>query len=177
MATTINADTIIGGAIVTADTSGELELQSAGVSKLRVTGSGVSIPGAGTVVDTTGTQTLTNKTISNGTFSDGYTEETVTANTGTAYTIDLANGTLQILTMTGNVTFTFPTPAAGKSFLMMLKQDGTGSRTVSSWGATTKWAGGTSPTLTTTAGRMDIFSFVSDGTNWYGATGGQNYTV
>ena len=51
----------------------------------------------GALVGTTDTQTLTNKTIEAGTFTNGYTEETVTANTSTAYTIDLANGSVQIL--------------------------------------------------------------------------------
>jgi hypothetical protein len=43
MATTINADTSTGGAIVTGDASGVLELQSAGSTKLTVNGSGVAL--------------------------------------------------------------------------------------------------------------------------------------
>jgi len=31
-----------------------------------------------------------------------------------------------------------------------------------------KWPSGTAPTLTTTASRWDILTFVSDGTYWYG---------
>jgi hypothetical protein len=31
-----------------------------------------------------------------------------------------------------------------------------------------KWPGATAPTLTTTASRWDILTFVSDGTFWYG---------
>jgi hypothetical protein len=38
-----------------------------------------------------------------------------------------------------------------------------------------KFAGGTAPTITATAGKMDILTFVSDGTNWYGSIS-QNYT-
>lgn len=127
-------------------------------------------------VTQTGTQTLTNKTIEAGTFTNGYTEETVTANTSTAYTIDLANGTVQILTLTGNCTFTFPTATAGKSFILLLKQDGTGSRTVT-WPAAVKWPAATAPTITGTASKMDKYIFTADGTNWYGSNGGQNYTV
>jgi len=130
----------------------------------------------GTVVGTTDTQTLSGKTISAGIFNDGYTEETVTANTGTAYTIALANGTVQILTLTGNCTFTFPTATAGQSFILLLKQDGTGSRTVT-WPAAVKWPGGTAPTITATASKLDKYIFTSDGTNWYGSNAGQNYTV
>lgn len=131
---------------------------------------------SGIVVGTSDTQTLTNKTIEAGTFTNGYTEEVATANTSTAYTIDLANGSVQILTLTGNCTFTFPTATAGRSFIVLLRQDATGSRTVT-WPAALKWPAGTAPTITATASKQDIFSFIADGTNWYGATGGQNYTV
>jgi hypothetical protein len=66
-----------------------------------------------------------------------------------------------------------PTAVAGKSFIMMLYQDATGGRTVT-W-STVVWPGGTPPTITSAANKRDIFSFFSDGTNWYGTTIGQNY--
>ena len=122
------------------------------------------------------TATLTNKTIEAGTFTNGYTEETATANTSTAYTIDLANGTVQVLTLTGNCTYTFPTAVAGKSFILLQKQDGTGSRTVT-WPSSVKWPGGTAPTITSTASKLDKYIFTSDGTNWYGSDAGKNYSV
>jgi hypothetical protein len=128
------------------------------------------------VVGTTATQTLTNKTIEAGTFTNGYTEEVATANTSTAYTIDLLGGTVQILTLTGNCTFTFPTATAGRSFIMLLKQDGTGSRTAT-WPAAVKWPSGTAPTITATASKLDKYVFTADGTNWYGSEAGKNYTV
>jgi hypothetical protein len=131
---------------------------------------------SGTVVGTSDSQTLTNKTIEAGTFTNGYTEEVATANTSTAYTIDLANGSVQVLTLTGNCTYTFPTAVAGKSFILLQKQDGTGSRTVT-WPATVKWPGGTAPTITSTASKLDKYIFTSDGTNWYGSDAGKNYTV
>jgi hypothetical protein len=125
-------------------------------------------------VTLTGTETLTNKTIEAGVFTNGYTEEVNTANTSTAYTISLAAGSFQVLTLTGNATITMPTATAGKSFILLLKQDGTGSRTIT-W-STVKWPAGTAPTITSTASKQDIFSFFADGTNWYGVTVGQNYT-
>ena len=113
------------------------------------------------------TPTMTNQTVTN------YTETAYTANSSTAITLALTNGTVQIITLTGNATITMPAAAAGKSFIMFLKQDGTGGRTVT-W-STVVWPGGTAPTITSTASKQDIYSFFSDGTNWYGVTVGQNY--
>jgi hypothetical protein len=126
-----------------------------------------------TLVGRATTDTLTNKTLTNPTVTN-YVETPFTANSSTAITIALTNGTVQIITLTGNATITMPTATSGKSFIMYLKQDGTGSRTVT-W-STVKWAGGTAPTITSTASRQDIYSFFADGTNWYGTTVGQNYT-
>jgi len=128
---------------------------------------------SGTVVGTTDTQTMTNKTLTNPTVTN-YVETPYSANSSTAITLALTNGTVQIITLTGNATITMPTATSGKSFIMYLKQDGTGSRTVT-W-STVKWAGGTAPTITSTASRQDILSFFADGTNWYGVVVAQNYT-
>lgn len=128
---------------------------------------------SGTIVGTTDTQTLSGKTLTAPTVTD-YSESVVTANTTTAYTISLTSGTVQNLTLTGNCTFTFPTATAGKSFLLVLKQDATGSRTVT-WPAAVKWPGSTAPTITSTASKADLYAFTADGTNWYGRTLGQNY--
>jgi hypothetical protein len=103
-----------------------------------------------------------------------YKEGVVTANTTTSYTISLANGTLQILTLTGNCTFTFPTATAGQSFMMFLKQDATGSRTAT-WPASVKWPSSTAPTITSTLSKGDKFVFTADGTYWWGSNAGQNY--
>ena len=111
---------------------------------------------------------MTNPTVTN------YVETPFTANSSTAITLDLTNGTVQIITLTGNATITMPTATSGKSFVLFLKQDATGSRTVT-W-STVKWPSGTAPTITSTASKQDIFSFFADGTNWYGVTVGQNYT-
>jgi hypothetical protein len=114
------------------------------------------------------TPSLTNPTVTN------YVETPYTANSSTAITLALTNGTVQIITLTGNATITMPTATSGKSFILLLKQDATGSRTVT-W-STVKWPGGTAPTITSTASKQDIFSFFADGTNWYGVTVSQNYT-
>ena len=165
---TVAAGTLARTTILKSSNAGSAVNFSAGIKDVFAT-----YP-ADKAVLTDSTQTLSSKTIEAGTFTNGYTEEVVTANTSTAYTIDLANGSVQILTLTGNCTFTFPTATAGKGFTLLLKQDGTGSRTAT-WPAAVKWPASTAPTITATASKMDKYVFVADGTNWIGSNAGQNY--
>lgn len=62
-------------------------------------------------------------------------------------------------------TVTFSNPKDGARYVFMVKQDGTGSRTITTWPATVLWPGGTAPTLTTGANKVDIIGCVYDGTN------------
>ena len=106
--------------------------------------------------------------------------ETVYAggNSSTAVTLAETNGNVQTFTMTGNCTFTMPSGSglqAGSSLTLILTQDGTGSRTAAF--TSVKWAGGTAPTLTTTATTgIDIITFYTfnGGTSpvWYGFLSG-----
>jgi len=112
--------------------------------------------------------TITNPTITN------YVETPYSANSSTAITLALTNGTVQIITLTGTCTITMPTAVSGKSFTLLLKQDATGSRTVT-W-STVSWPSATAPTITSTASKIDKYVFISDGTSWFGSTAGQNYT-
>ena len=104
--------------------------------------------------------------------------ETVTAvgTVTTTSTLSIAAGTVLTATLTASTacTFTMPTATAGKSFILLLKQaatTGNGTATFTS----VKWNSGGTPTVTATAGKMDIFTFVADGTNWYGSAS-QGYT-
>ncbi len=123
----------------------------------------------GDVVGTTDTQGLTNKTLTNPTVTN-YVESVVAIGTvSSSSTISLTSGTVQTATLTASTacTFTMPTATAGKSFILLLKQAAsTGNGTAIFTGV--KWSSAGTPTMTATAGKMDIFSFVSDGTNWYG---------
>jgi hypothetical protein len=123
----------------------------------------IVITGSGSAV-LNNTPSITNPTVTN------YVETLYSANTSTAITVDLANGTVQNLTLTATATITMPTAVAGKSFIIILTQNG--SFTVS-W-STVVWPGGTPPSLSA-ATKRDIFSFFSNGTSWFGATIGQNY--
>lgn len=164
-------------ALATFTTFGRSLVDDADATTARTTlglGTAATMAGpSGTIVGTTDTQTLSGKTLTAPTVTD-YVESVVTANTTTAYTISLTSGTVQNLTLTGNCVFTFPTATAGKSFLLVLKQDATGSRTVT-WPAAVKWPASTAPTITATASKADLYAFTADGTNWYGRTLGQNY--
>lgn len=141
-----------------------------------VTALGVSLNNAtGGLVTADGSVTLANKTLTNPTVNN-YVEGVVPIGTVTTlHTFSLTNGTVQTATLTASTacTFTMPTATAGKSFILYLKQaaaTGNGTATFTS----VKWT--TTPTVTATAGKMDIFSFFADGTNWYGVTVGQGYT-
>lgn len=122
------------------------------------------------VASTSTSQTLTNKTLTNPTVTN-YTEAVVAIGTvTTSNTISLTNGTVQTATLTASTacTFTMPTATAGKSFILLLRQaasTGNGSATFTG----VKWSTAGAPIITATAGSMDILSFVSDGTNWYGS--------
>jgi hypothetical protein len=135
--------------------------------------------GSNTLTDVVGinaTQTLTAKTLTNPTITN-YVETVVAIGTvSSSHTLSLTSGTVQTATLTASTacTFTMPTATAGKSFILLLKQAATtGGGTATFTGVKFNVVG--TPTMTATAGRMDIFSFVSDGTNWYGSAS-QGYT-
>ena len=108
---------------------------------------------------------------SNVTFTS-YTETVIAnGNSGTSKTLSLASGTVHTCTLTGNCTFTMPTATAGKSFSLFLNT-GSGGYTATFTGV--RWADSATPTATITASKVDIYSFISDGTYWYGSFS-QNY--
>jgi hypothetical protein len=78
----------------------------------------------------------------------------------------------------GNKTIAWTNAPVGYPFLIRLIQDGTGSRLATWWGnseATVKWAGGTAPTLTTTANKADTFGLEkANASIYYGYVVGAN---
>ena len=160
----------INGSTTTALGIGSLELGHASDTTLTRSAAGVLAVEGVDVVTTSATQTLTNKTATNPTITN-YTESVVAIGTvSSANTISLTSGTVQTVTLTASTacTFTMPTATAGKSFVLLLKQaasTGNGTATFTS----VKWGTSGAPTITATAGKMDILTFVSDGTNWYGS--------
>jgi hypothetical protein len=144
------------------------------VEEISVTGSGSAVLNNGPSITSASitSASITNASATNLTVTN-YTETLYSANSSTSFTVSLANGTVYNIQLTGSPTITMPTAVAGKSFIMMLYQDATGGRTVT-W-STVVWPGGTPPSISGGINKRDIFSFFSDGTNWYGTTIGQNY--
>lgn len=122
------------------------------------------------LVTLTGSQSLSNKTLAAPTVTD-YTETVNAIGTvSSSSTLSLSSGTVLTATLTASTacTFTMPTAVAGKSFTLMLKQpSSTGGGTATF--TNVKWGTSGAPTITSGAGKMDILTFFSDGTNWYGS--------
>ena len=159
MASTLAAVTTgVGGIVATADNSGNISLLAGSTSAVACTSTGTTV--AGVMV-----------------LSGSYTEGVVAIGTvTTSSTLVLTNGTVQTATLTASTAcaFTMPASTAGKSFVLLLKQAATtGNGTATFTGVKFGTAG--APTITATAGKMDILTFISDGTNWYGSIA-QGYT-
>jgi hypothetical protein len=191
MATTINADdgAVSGSAGLkySSDSTGVLALQTNGTTAVSVSTAQVvtltnALPvasggtGATTSTGTGAVVLATSPTVNNPTVTN-YVESVVAIGTvTTSNTLALTNGTVQTATLTASTacTFTMPTATAGKSFVLLLKQaatTGNGTATFTS----VKWGAAGAPTITATAGKMDILTFIADGTNWYGSAA-QGYT-
>jgi hypothetical protein len=134
-------------------------------------------PNAFTDLLVSGLLTATNVTASGLLTVTTYVESVVAVGTVTSSsTLSLTSGTVQTATLTASTacTFTMPTATAGKSFVLLLKQAAsTGNGTATFTGVKFGTAG--APTITATAGKMDILTFIADGTNWYGSIA-QGYT-
>ena len=93
------------------------------------------------------------------TFYGGIKENAV-ANDATP---DLDTGT--VFTYTSSTTITMPSAESGRSFTVIAS-------TPPSWSGNILWSGGNVPTGT---GRV-IYTFISDGTHWYGMEAGANFS-
>lgn len=109
-----------------------------------------------------------------------YSENSSSITSSATQNIDCSLATIFPITLSTSITtLTFSNiPATGRVFSMTLfiTQAGGGSKTIT-WPASVKWSGGTTPTLTTTNGKVDVITLVTfdGGTIWYGFVGGLNF--
>ena len=81
---------------------------------------------------------------------------------------DLGANQVAQLTLAASSTLANPTNIeAGATYVLIVKQDGTGNRTLA-YDSKYKFPNGNAPTLSTGANDVDVLCFVSDGTNLYG---------
>ena len=89
-----------------------------------------------------------------------YSVEVATLTDGATITPDFGANQNFTVTLGGNRTLANPSNlVAGQSGAVFITQDATGSRTLT-YGAYWKFAGGTTPTLTTTANAVDMLVYV-----------------
>lgn len=95
---------------------------------------------------------------------------------GTGYVdFDLASSDMFATTLTGSRTLRLNNIHVGQRFNLTLTQGGSGSHTVTWWDGI-QWPGGTVPTLTTAAGRSDVFEFLAKPSSTFiGRVWGQNF--
>lgn len=104
-----------------------------------------------------------------------YSAPSITLN---VLTVNLSNGNIFNVASNANVnTLTISNAQAGKANSFEIYATGNGSSQTWTWPASVKWAGGISPTLTSTNGKVDRFVFETNdgGTTWFGSVVGQNY--
>lgn len=166
-ALTGNADTVTSFT----PASGSLTLAGADAVTITTTAAtGVTLPTTGTLLANTleDTSPELGGELDAGAHSIGFTQHTATGDGATL--INWTVGNQHKFTFGAqNETITFTNPSNPCAVRMIVVQDATGSRTITWSGMTIKWAGGTAPTLTTTASGEDVVSFIWDGTSYYGA--------
>ena len=95
---------------------------------------------------------------------------------GTSVSWNANTAQVATLTLGHNATVATATnQKAGGVYIMRVTQ-AAAAKTLA-WSTGYKWPGNTAPTMSDTAGAVDIFTFTSDGTYMYGSfSGSQNYT-
>lgn len=158
--------TIAAGAVITADIA-DSAVTTAKIADSNVTTAKINNAAVTAAkVDTTGVAVL--GTAQQYTRTHNFTATTLTD--GATINWDLSQNQVASVTLAGNRTLANPTNLVnGAVYILIVRQDATGGRTLS-FSSAYKFAGGTAPTLTTTASKADIMTFVCDGTNMYGVS-------
>jgi hypothetical protein len=133
-----------------------------------------SLTGAPTI-PSLGDITITNSTIQSSgdtidlddivRFNVGYKEDINSLTSSASISVDASTAPVHTVTLATNATFTISNMVAGQSIMIIITQDGTGSRTGTF--SSVKFPSG-APTLSTGAGDIDVVSVFYDGTNYLG---------
>jgi len=96
------------------------------------------------------------------TFQKGVGSTPVAVAYGTTITLNCANGNFHRITLTGPATLAAPdNPRPGQVLVIAITQGGSGNYNVT-WNSVFRFAGSSTPTLSTTVGDRDVFSFIYD---------------
>lgn len=109
----------------------------------------------------------------NGFYLDG---DNLTSSSG-SLTIDVGAANSFALTLTediSTVSFSNTSSSYSSAFVLRVVQDSSGSGYTITWPSTTRWAGGTAPTLTDSANAIDVIALYNVGSVWYGFVVGQD---
>ena len=104
----------------------------------------------------------------NGTTTDRSNALSQTLTDGATVSWDTSLGRVATVTIGASRTMAAPTNLNVGTYILSVIQGGTGSYTLT-WNSVFKWPAGVAPSLTTTVGARDLFTFYSDGTNLYGS--------
>jgi len=162
---TLSAPIVSGNLRLSGSTSGHVGLAAAAEAGSTT----YTLPAAdgtnGYVLSTNGSGTLS-WTSASVTQIENVTYLSQTLTDGATINWNLNNGVIATVTLGGNRTMAAPTNLKVGTYILHVIQDATGNRTLT-WNSVFKWTAATAPTLSTTGGRRDIFSFICDGTNFY----------
>ena len=93
-------------------------------------------------------------------------QQTLVDSANISWDLTFGNG---VITLTDDRVLDNPSNlSAGQSYILIVKQDATGSRSLT-YGAAYKWFGGIVPVLSTAANSIDIITFYCDGTDMFGS--------
>lgn len=156
--------------LMTVTSAARTVLDDASISSMRTT-LGVAI---GTDVQAYDANTAKLNVVQSFTKQQSYGIQTLTDGANIAW--DMDNGASAKVTLGGNRTLSAPTHLVdGGTYLLRVIQDGSGSRTLA-YNSVFHWPGDVTPTLTTTASKVDLITCTSNGTNLYCSIQ-QNYTA
>lgn len=166
-----NAATVNNGVYTTGSYSDPAWITALNASKLTGTIADARLSGGTYTINITGNVT---GNITGNITANVYRDQTTTATVSSgSYSVDLSTRNTFILTIASNVTLTFANPPSGSnvtSFTIITVNDGTAGRALS-FPASVTWAGGQTPSRTTTANKRDAYTFFTydGGTSYIGS--------